>query len=132
MHPLRFPNSGIRAKRGRRVVGDGQALYNGGWLRPGPLQGRLATAWPPARWWPAAAKASLQGATDASGLQVAAHRGSSPQWRHLRAEASPVRATACHQQGQRSPVTGPQRSGACGGATRGSEADYRGGCRWAR
>ncbi|RWW53491.1 hypothetical protein BHE74_00040008 [Ensete ventricosum] len=39
MLPLRFPNSGIRAKRGKRVAGHGQALYKGGWPRPSHLRG---------------------------------------------------------------------------------------------
>ncbi|RZR97585.1 hypothetical protein BHM03_00026811 [Ensete ventricosum] len=58
MHPLRFSNSGIRAKQLAAKVGaacgGGAATYmlsasRGGWPRPGPLQGRPAMAWLPAR-----------------------------------------------------------------------------------
>ncbi|RWW59920.1 hypothetical protein BHE74_00033115 [Ensete ventricosum] len=47
MYPLRFPNSGIKAKAARKEeAGHGQATCSGGQPRPCPLQGRSAMAKP--------------------------------------------------------------------------------------
>ncbi|RZS23021.1 hypothetical protein BHM03_00055860 [Ensete ventricosum] len=61
MHPLMFPNSGIRAKRRQR----GGGAASGGQPRLAPMQGQPPTARPrprtPVRGWPVAAMASPQG-----------------------------------------------------------------------
>ncbi|RWV91891.1 hypothetical protein GW17_00045783 [Ensete ventricosum] len=104
MLPLRFPNSGIRAKqrqRGKRVVGHGQSLCKGGWPWPGPLQGQLAMPLPTIRGWTTAARASPRGRSTTPA------RGSSPQ-------------------GQCPPTASPQRGGDHGGATCRSRASRRG------
>ncbi|RWV96404.1 hypothetical protein GW17_00040889 [Ensete ventricosum] len=79
MHPLKFPNIGIRAKQLAAKVGTAcgggaatcmLSAYRGGWPRPTPLQGLPAMAWLPARGghpraWPAAASPATSWGGDA-------------------------------------------------------------------
>ncbi|RRT41655.1 hypothetical protein B296_00020980 [Ensete ventricosum] len=92
--------------------------------RPGLLQGRSAMAWPPARGWPAMAKALYKGATGCAcghgRLQHDVLRGGrlqGGQWRGRRGSAHPRpgrkgRLPATRPQGQRSPTASPQRGNA--------------------
>ncbi|RWV81353.1 hypothetical protein GW17_00057233 [Ensete ventricosum] len=61
MHPLMFPNSGIRAKRRQR----GGGAASGGQPRLAPMQGQPPTARPrprtPVRGWPVAAMVARKG-----------------------------------------------------------------------
>ncbi|RRT36185.1 hypothetical protein B296_00045217 [Ensete ventricosum] len=50
----------------------------GGWPRPGPLQGWLATAWPPTRGRPTMTKAPYEGATGCGQLVGAADYRAAP------------------------------------------------------
>ncbi|RZR86429.1 hypothetical protein BHM03_00013628 [Ensete ventricosum] len=132
MLPLRFPNSGNRAKVARR---------RGGQPQPAPMQGRPPTARsrlrPPARGWPTATRANLQG-RPAPLAGAAAHKGC---WR--RSQGQPPASTpayiAAHTKGAgcRAPARGcyPRLALPLAGATASAArvtAPWQGGYRRAR
>ncbi|RWW52661.1 hypothetical protein BHE74_00040901 [Ensete ventricosum] len=91
MHPLRFPNSGIRAKReGGWAASHGQASCRGGWPWPGhlqgdgrlwprsPVKGRLAAVSPQGPQAPAGTVACSVALVGATGCRAVPARGYSP------------------------------------------------------